>query len=356
MSHYHNFKLMKTGQIIVELAQELLNQQESKRDFHAKTKSLNMLPSGQFRLETKDSELVMPATGYAHGQMASKLNIPKVYYDRMLKHSPQLLSENVNHWLGQSDDTSLIRSLRGEMRAVLSDRYRIVDHNDILAMVLPELAEMGDGMKIASCQVTESKMYIKVINTNLEAAISLNDPVHAGFILSNSEVGSGSMSVEPFIYRLVCTNGMILKDHRQRKNHVGRVTENHNLYAIDTLAAIDNTFKLKLRDLVRNAISITTFREAVEDLQVAKTAIIVGNPVKAVEVTAKAIGLNESESGLVLSNLIRSGDLSKFGMLNAVTRLAEDVESYDRATEIERLGSSVLYLPTSIWRDVATAS
>ena len=143
---------------------------------------------------------------------------------------------------------------------------------------------------------------------------------------------------------------------RQRKNHVGRVTENHNLYAIDTLAAIDNTFKLKLRDLVRNAISITTFREAVEDLQVAKTAIIVGNPVKAVEVTAKAIGLNESESELVLSNLIRSGDLSKFGMLNAVTRSAEDVESYDRATEIERLGSSVLYLPASTWREVATAN
>lgn len=347
---------MKTGQTIVELAQELLDQQESKRDFHAQTKSLNMLPTGQFRLETKNEQILMPATGYAHGQMASKLNIPKVYYDRMLKNSPQLLCENVNHWLGQSDDTSLVRSLRGQMRAVLSDRYRIVDNNDILAMVLPEIAEMGDGMKIASCQVTDSKMYIKVINTNLEAAISVGDPVQSGFILSNSEIGSGSVSVEPFLYRLICTNGMIMKDHRQRKNHVGRVTENHDLYAIDTLQAIDNTFKLKLRDLVRNAISITTFHEAVEDLQVAKTAIIVGNPIKAVELTAKAIGLNESESGLVLNHLIRSGDLSKFGMLNAVTRSAEDVESYDRATEIERLGSSVLYLPSSTWREVATAN
>jgi hypothetical protein len=347
---------MKTGQTIVELAQELLDQQESKRDFHAKTKTLNMLPSGQFRLETKDEEILMPATGYAHGQMASKLNIPKVYYDRMLKNSPQLLSENVNHWCGQSEDTSLIRLLRGQLRAVLSDRYRIIDNNDILAMVLPELAEMGDGMKIASCQVTDSKMYIKVINTEIEAAISVGDPVQAGFILSNSEIGNGSVSVEPFLYRLVCTNGLVLKCKRQRKNHVGRVTENNDLYAIDTLAAIDNTFKLKLRDLVRNAISITTFRSAVEDLQIAKTAIIVGNPVKAVELTAKAIGLNESESGLVLSNLIRSGDLSKFGMLNAVTRAAEDVESYDRATEIERLGSSVLYLPSTTWREVATAN
>ena len=242
------------------------------------------------------------------------------------------------------------------MRAVLSSRYRIIDHSDILEMVLPEIAEMGDGMKIASCQVTDSKMYLKVINTNIEAAISVGDVVQAGFTLSNSEVGNGSVSVEPFIYRLICTNGMSIKSKGQRKNHVGRVIENHDLYAIDTVQSINDTFKLKLRDLVRNAISITTFREAVEDMQTAKSAIIVGNPVKAVEVTAKAIGLSESESGLVLNHLIRDGDLSKFGMLNAVTRSAEDTESYDRATEIERLGSEVLYLPSATWREVATAN
>ena len=169
---------MKTGRTIVELAQELLEQQESKRDFHARTKTLNMLPTGQFRLETTSEEIIMPATGYAHGQMASKLSIPKNYYDRMLNNSPQLLAENVNHWLNKSDDTSLIRCLRGQLRAVLSDRYRIVDNNDILAMVLPELAEMGDGIKIASCQVTDSRMYLKVINTNIEETISVGDPVY----------------------------------------------------------------------------------------------------------------------------------------------------------------------------------
>jgi hypothetical protein len=310
----------------------------------------------QFRLETKDAEVIMPATGYAHGQMASKLSIPKVYYDRMLHNSPQLLADNVNHWLGGSDDTSLVRSLRGRMRAVLSDRYRIVDNHEILAMVLPELSEMGDGIKIASCQVTDSKMYLKVINTNIEAAISVGDPVQAGFVLSNSEIGNGSVSIEPFIFRLICTNGMVMRDGRQRKNHVGRVKENNDLYAIDTLQAIDEAFKLKLRDLVQNAISITTFQTAVADMRGAKSELITGNPVKAVEVTAKAIGLNESESGLVLNHLIQSGDLSKFGMLNAVTRTAEDIDSYDRASELERLGSSVLYLPASTWREVATAN
>ena len=348
---------MKTGRTLVELAQELIAQQESKRDFHASTKSLTMVPSGEFQLDVNTGTEMMPATSYAHAQMASKLSIPKVYYDRMLKDSPFLLANNVNHWLEKrQEETSLIRTLRGQMRAFLSNRYRIVDNHDILEMVIPELAEMGSGIEIVSCQVTDEKMYLKVINKNVEAAIAVGDPVQAGFILSNGEIGNSSISVEPFIYRLVCTNGLILKDRKQRKNHAGRVNENADLYASDTLQAIDDAFRLKIRDLVRNAINISTFQEAVTDMQGAKSNLITGNPVKAVEVTAKAIGLSENESGLVLNHLIRSGDLSKFGMLNAVTRTAEDIESYDRATEIERLGSSVLYLPTSTWREVATAT
>jgi hypothetical protein len=348
---------MKTGRTLVELAQELIAQQESKRDFHASTKSLTMVPSGEFQLDVNTGTEMMPATSYAHAQMASKLSIPKVYYDRMLKDSPFLLANNVNHWLEKrQEETSLIRTLRGQMRAFLSNRYRIVDNHDILEMVIPELAQMGSGIEIISCQVTDEKMYLKVINKNVEAAIAVGDPVQAGFILSNGEIGNSSISVEPFIYRLVCTNGLILKDRKQRKNHAGRVNENADLYASDTLQAIDDAFKLKIRDLVRNAINISTFQEAVTDMQGAKSNLITGNPVKAVEVTAKAIGLSESESGSVLNHLIRAGDLSQFGMLNAVTRAAEDIESYDRATEIERLGSSVLYLPTSTWREVATAT
>jgi hypothetical protein len=40
-------------------------------------------------------------------------------------------------------------------------------------MVIPELEEMGDGIRIASCNVTDEKMYLKVVNTNIEAAISV---------------------------------------------------------------------------------------------------------------------------------------------------------------------------------------
>ena len=40
--------------------------------------------------------------------------------------------------------------------------------------------------------------------------VKQGDTVQAGIIISNSEVGLGSLSLRTFLYRLVCLNGMIL--------------------------------------------------------------------------------------------------------------------------------------------------
>jgi hypothetical protein len=101
----------------------------------------------------------------------------------------------------------MLRTLDGSMRAFLSDRYRRLDNYDLASAVLPVLKEMGEGLKIVSTELTESKMYIKVINERLELEVKQGDVVQAGMVISNSEVGMGSLKVEPLIYRLICTNG-----------------------------------------------------------------------------------------------------------------------------------------------------
>ena len=45
-------------------------------------------------------------------------------------------------------------------------------------------------MHFESCQLTESRMYIKVVNTRLQAEVSPGDIVQSGIIISNSEVGA----------------------------------------------------------------------------------------------------------------------------------------------------------------------
>ncbi len=125
----------------------------------------------------------------------------------MRSQAPELLAANVNEWFHQKPERRMLRTLDGSMRAFLSDRYRRLDNYDLASAVLPVLKEMGEGLKIVSTELTESKMYIKVINERLELEVKQGDVVQAGMVISNSEVGMGSLKVEPLIYRLICTNG-----------------------------------------------------------------------------------------------------------------------------------------------------
>lgn len=74
------------------------------------------------------------------------------------------------------------------------------------------------------------------------------------------------------------------------------------------------------------------------------------------ELTARRFSLNEGEKNSVLQHLIQGGDLSRYGLFNAVTRSAEDQESYDRATEMERLGGEIIDLPATEWKEMALAA
>ncbi len=58
------------------------------------------------------------------------------------------------------------------------------------------------------------------------------------------------------------------------------------------------------------------------------------------------------ESGSLLEHLCAGGDFSRWGVANAVTRLSQDVASYDRATELERAGGSLLSPANPVWASV----
>ena len=82
-----------------------------------------------------------------------------------------------------------------------------MDNYNIASAVLPILAEIPD-VRIESCQITDSRMYIKAVNPRLQEDVTPGDTVQAGVVISNSEVGLGSVNIQPLIYRLVCSNGI----------------------------------------------------------------------------------------------------------------------------------------------------
>lgn len=247
---------MKQGRTLQELGRELQRQRLNRQDFLADTRSLEVETNSYG--STPHLSLDGKTYGFgigklAHQQIAARLNIPFRYYAKMQSEAPDLLDRNVNTWLEQKPERRMIRVLDGKVRAFLSDRYRRLDNLELCAAVLPVIQEMN-GAQIESCEVTPTHLYIKVINRRVKAEVKVGDVVQAGFVVSNSEVGLGSLRVEPLVFRLVCKNGLICKDLAQKKYHVGRqvnVSDDsaYELYSEATLARDDRAFFMKVQDV-----------------------------------------------------------------------------------------------------------
>lgn len=274
---------MKNGKTLVELAQELERQSQAKQDFVTSTDTMEVTPKGELILAAPNSEadsFSFSLTDNAHSQISQRLNIPLKYYRRMRVDAPELLATNVNTWFQQQPERRMIRTLDHQARAFLSDRYRRLDNYQLADVVLNTLSDLGEGIKIISCELTDKRMYIKAINQRLELEVNKGDTVQA--------------AVDQAKFTLIVQQ---LKDSTQKP--------------------------------------------------------IEGNPVKTVEVLANDFHYSESETNGILNHLIHGGDLSAYGLCNAITRTSQDLDDYDRATDLERDGSRILSLAKSSWQKLA---
>ena len=351
---------MHRGISLTDLARKIEGNKALKADYVADARSLSMMVQDDGKVALHAASVgSLPILPLAHDQIASKLAIPSKYYDRMLAGAPDLLADNVNRWIGQDRDRRMLRTIGGDLRAFLSDRYHRVENEEIAEVVLPVLSQVP-GIQIISCEVTDRRMHIVATTPALQREVKVGDVVQAGVAISNSEVGLGAVSITPLIYRLVCLNGMKVNDAAMRRSHVGRrLDENENLNALfsdETRRADDRALLLKVRDVVRGAIDDAVFGRTVERLTGLTERRITGDPAKSVEMLAKKVGANEDERGGILRSLIEGGDLSAWGLLNAVTHQAHGAASYDRSMEFVEAGGAVLDLPASEWRTILEAA
>jgi len=384
---------MKTGINLQEMAAELQRQQDAKRDFIASTSAMEfgvtetavvtgvdeetgnnvveMQPNVELRVRGVDETLECGKT--SHAQFAGRTGIPKKYYDKMLLEAPELLVRNLNEWLHRGPTDQLVRTLDGKCRALLSSRYRPMDNFDLATAVLPAFTQHE--AHVESINIDEDSFHLKAIMPGLKAEIAPAslaewkwgeghhpiDVVQGGIVIRNSEVGAAALSISPAVHTVQCTNLATFKEDAMRKTHVGR----RNAAADEGFARFltDETHKLNdaalwssVRDLTVAALDGRVFHARVEELKRARSSTPIENVEKTIEAVAVTFGLNEDESSNVLSHLASGGELNQYGLSAALTRASQDLDSYDRASEFERLGGQVIELKQSDWKTLATAS
>ena len=324
--------------------------------------------------------------------------LPKRYVDQMIENDRRgLLAQNLNNWLQDppngklrsADANKLFRAYDGNFaevngrsnfngdavtypdysnfpgdiprfRSLHSDKFRIFDYTHLLKHVYPVLKEIRDKvgeLDIRSLALTEKRIYLKIFFPQIQKEIAKGDIVRSGVVISNSEIGQGSIEVWPMILRLLCLNGMTADEGGKRKKHLGRVTAEGEInYADDTIAADNEALSLKLRDVVKTCANETQFAIRCASMTEAAEGETPSKPLKSVELVTDTFNLSEWESESVTEAYIAGQDYSKWGMLNAVTSVANNEEvSYDRASHLEKVGGRILQLNHDQWGTVCNA-
>jgi hypothetical protein len=265
-----------------------------------------------------------------HSQIAEKLEIPLKYYHKMEESAPELLAENVNTWLKQNSKDVFIRGLGNSARAFLSDRYRVIDHLDVLMCSLNEL--QSHETEIEDCFLSEIEMNIKVKSVKLRDFVRHKDDlIMGGIFLTNSETGHKALRVEPRLFRVKCSNGMIVEELVTREIHIGNGDE-----------IVDEIIYLSLRRSIRELFS--RFGEIVLLLR-ESTEIKIKNPLKVIQNVVDQYKLSEAQKANILMAFGAEPEYDKYGIANALTLAAQKEETWEKSVEMERIGGRLITLP-----------
>lgn len=349
---------------------------------------------GMWQVEGADQQITLDGvttadgtfrpTGLADSQMAQRLGIPVDYLRRLRGERVDLYDANVNGWLhgsglptpddgeagmpewAQPDSRSfLVRTFRGDdngrgvARALLSDRFRIVDHLDVLVAALDGIREAGIEAHVSTADLTERRMYVKVDAPEINALApdlignyrspfsgntgTDNPTVFAGLVIGNSETGGGAFTITPRITFDVCSNGMTITKDAARNVHLGgKMDEGVVRWSDEAQERNLELVKVQTRDAVRTFLDVDYMRGVLDGMR-AKAGKPVDDAQQVVKDVTSALKM-ASIADDVLNHFIAGGSLTAGGVMNALTSYAQTVDDADKAAEIEDAALDALAL------------
>lgn len=325
---------------IRSVAQEVSRRSKAARDFAADRRSLKVVDvEGGFNLSIDGQDTLFPIQRQAYMQVAEKLNIPTRYLDRLVEagHRDMVVS-NLQGIIDREQGRHLVRTLDGQVRAFLSDRYRSLDNQDLLAICLREVKAAG--AEVWDLRLTDNEFRFLAVAPQISGQVSIDrtfdpgdgwmsrwagkegDTLNAALTVSNSETGHGGLNVRPAILRKVCANFCVWQDGVARVHIGGKIKDEGEIFfSDDTKRQEDKVIWMKVTDVVRSTFTPAVFQKKIEAIN-ATTKVAVEKPVEAVEAAVKNLGLPSEYRDAILEEFLGSGDKSQWGLVNALTEMA----------------------------------
>jgi len=369
---------------LMSLMQKVADQAARSADYLAPTNDLQKTTSEdgapQMVIEANHGEptKILDINSVAFGQLANHADIDVRTAKRLQANYPAEFDALLNAHFSKEPKRKMLRTFdglqgntsneanRGILRAFVSDRFKTFDNANLLQSSLPQLMDSGARWRVVSADISERRMYLR-LKSEVQTGTGANvgDLCANGIGLSNSETGSGSISVFQIFWTLACLNGLQTQN-KNRTSHLtsARDTGDWMLLSDEAKAADNQALELKVRDLVGAYSSRLNFDEVLDQMRSAASDIIEGEAVDVTEVVGnlgKVMSLSKKENASVLNGLMatigQSGfeqdkPLSRATLVNALTACAHraDVDDVDMW---QQRGGALLTMPKKDFNRIA---
>lgn len=320
------------------------------RDSIAKGRALRFLDGDSLRVALRTDREPGDVDGmqihkHALGQLAARAGVPGSYLAELANAdgwrrtlAAEILSRHYNN--GEASTRFLVRAVNGQVRGVLSDRYRRLDSRPLIDAFATECQKIGavpvDGT------ASDTRFALKAIVPTVFEPVK-GEAIAFGLEWANSDFGNGMHAVRAFILRLWCLNGATM-ENALAQVHLGRtlgddIDLSQRTYELDTKTSIS-----ALRDIVAGTLAPKRIE-----------ALCAGIA------NANAQGIEWKNASSKLARRLLKGELEEarkafesddvvnlpagktmWRASNAISWLAGKSEDPDRKLELERLAGEIV--------------
>jgi hypothetical protein len=315
-------QLVKLSESIESNCSDHLVTQANSSSFYFNPFSSNI----QYTTDEKERR-VAPLTDYAFSQLCSRLGVPTSYLRKCMSAGKiELVGDNLNDWLFDFNKDLFVREHDGNIRGILTQKYSVLDTPDILDAVGDYLGDFD----IRGSYISPERFHLRA--TLKEEMGIKKEGMFAGIQIDSSDVGRNTLSAKAFFYKLVCTNGLILPvaSNLFEQRHIG-IKKDEFLEG----------FKEGLKQLPIVAEEATRRIIASKKMDNLYDLDDLSDRERLTGELIKGVSLSESSAEKVIFLIQNTYDNSRFGLINAITEVAQDY-TLERRLELERYAGGLL--------------
>lgn len=320
MENEKNIEMLSMNEDFMKLLDKANEIQAKCSDHPVRANDIRM--DNDLKLNFEDHKI--PMSDLATGHLCGKLQVPSRYFNRLVDAGQNdLAAQNINCWLEDNPKNLFLREYNGRIRGVLSGSYSVYDAPEILKSV----SEVFDPntFKLKGSFINEERLHLRLIeNTMLDIE---GEDLFAGITLDSSDVGRSGLSVRFFIWKQVCTNGLVIAKSSAnlfRQKHIG-IT--HDDFAAGLTEGLQTFYELK--DSIAESIKATAKIPANEDIE------------ELLEEIKERTNLSDDAATEVIEYMHTKYDSTLWGMINGITEVAQKY-TLERRIELETIAGNML--------------